>query len=103
MQPDSRHFPSVRVVRPAFDDAELTEDLKRTAVAAAHEVAAALIAGDRVLVTSNQGRNRSGLVAALALLLVTSMDGPTVVNHIRASRPGALMNPHFVEWLRTIR
>lgn len=103
VQPPSHHFPGVRVIRAPLDDAEVTTDLKRTAVAAAHEVAAALLLGERVLVTCNQGRNRSGLVAALALVLVSELDGAHAAAQVQASRPRALVNPHFVRWLREIR
>lgn len=103
VQPSSRHFPGVRVIRAPLDDSEVTNDVKRTAGAAAHEVAAALLLGDRVLVTCNQGRNRSGLVTALSLVLVSELDGAHAAAQVQASRPRALVNPHFVRWLREIR
>lgn len=61
-------------------------------------VARRLRAGQRVLVTCAQGRNRSGLISARAMTLLgwTPKDA---VRHIQSVRTYALTNPRFVEAL----
>ncbi len=85
-----------KVVRPAFRD---TEPLERAealrAIAASRRVAGELAAGGRVRVTCAPGRNRSALVAALAMVRLTRMTGEQVITQIRAKRSPALWNDHF--------
>jgi protein-tyrosine phosphatase len=57
----------------------------------------------RVLVTCAQGRNRSGLVAALAIHHLTTWDGRRCVEHVQALRRDALTNPEFVRALLRIQ
>jgi len=58
--------------------------------------------GERVLVTCWQGRNRSALVAALALYLLSGADGGGILRHIQGRRPGALTNPVFAHAVRSL-
>lgn len=88
----------------AFDDGEAYPDLIQRAAQGAGLVLKARADGKRVLVTCNQGRNRSGLVIGLAL---TSRLGPyrcspeEAVGYIRQARgAAALSNHHFVNVLR---
>lgn len=55
-------------------------------------------AGHRVLSHCGMGFNRSALVAGL-ILRYLGMEGPEVVSHLRARRPGALFNLVFAEYL----
>ena len=88
-----------------FDDDELTPEVDGLALRAADVVASVLRRGDKALVTCNQGRNRSGLVAGLALLrLRPDLSGPQVVNMIKTRRAApcgqaALTNDDFRERL----
>jgi protein-tyrosine phosphatase len=61
-------------------------------------VAKAIVDHKRVLVTCQQGRNRSALVVALALHQLTTMSGEQVIAHIRKHRgETALYNPWFAK------
>jgi protein-tyrosine phosphatase len=62
--------------------------------ATAHEVARRVRSGRRVLVTCMQGRNRSGVIAGLALAEL-GMPRGDAVRLIRALRNG-LTNPYFL-------
>lgn len=63
--------------------------------AVAHEVARRVRRGQRVLVTCWQGRNRSGVIAGLALTEL-GVPGPQAAQLIRRLRNG-LTNPFFHE------
>lgn len=102
-QPDRRMFPSnQRVVYAPIDDAELTMPEAYTAEIASAIVADALRAGRSVLSTCMAGRNRSGLVSALALTKLHGWSGPYAADRVRATRPGALTNPSFLRYLSRI-
>jgi protein-tyrosine phosphatase len=59
--------------------------------------------GGKVLVTCNMGYNRSGLVTAIALMrLQRSKSTADIIASIRAVRPGALSNPYFVDFLKSV-
>lgn len=95
-QPSSRMFPGVVVVRAPLRDATLTKTEWRLAVMTAYLIAEEVRKGKRVLVTCNAGRNRSGLIVALVILLLTGESPSKIVRHIKARRRGALTNPSFV-------
>ena len=77
-----------------------TADEEALARAAGDAVAAELLRGRSVLVTCWLGRNRSALVAGLALRRAYGLSGPDVIRLIRDARgPAALGNPHFVRVL----
>lgn len=99
---DRRYFPGLRVVRAPLDDSAvraISEGEWRVARAAAREVALRIAAGQTVLVTCAMGRNRSGLVSALALRHLTGCSGARAARIVRALRPHALTNTSFVERL----
>jgi len=103
-QPSRTLFPSgVEVVHAGFDDARdpTREDLARAA-RAARIVARRVHEGKRVLVTCRQGRNRSGLVVATALHLLTGAPGALAADHVKARRDRALTNDAFVDALREL-
>lgn len=55
--------------------------------------------GGCVLVHCWGGRNRSGLVIALALTRLQGITGAAAVKAVKAVRSGALVNQHFVKYL----
>lgn len=95
-------MPHVRdVVRVPIDDGRLDDEQIHRALVGAREVALRMRAGRTVLVTCYAGRNRSGLVAGLALGGLTRMSADRIIATIRARRhPAALSNPFFRAYLR---
>jgi protein-tyrosine phosphatase len=102
-QPSSERFPGVHVLHVPFDDS-LTPSIGelRAAAAAADTVAREIRNGGRVLVTCMAGRNRSGLVTAMALVALNGWTGDQAARHIQALRPNALTNTAFVAFLNTV-
>jgi protein-tyrosine phosphatase len=62
-------------------------------------VAAAIEGGATVIAMCNMGRNRSGLIAALALMRLRSMFGGEAIEFVRSKNPEALSNEDFVRYL----
>lgn len=109
LQPESSDeaaatFPGVEVVLAPMDDEDSgpTDEEARLAARAATRVAEALRQGYSVLVTCNQGRNRSGLVTALALVMRHGIDGGRAASIVRARRAGALTNAGFSAFLERV-
>ena len=108
-QPAHGEIQGVIVRRFPFDDSLHPTDTDfRTAWAAASAVTDDIMRGRRVLVTCNMGRNRSALVAALALHMVTGMSGADALKAVQARRVDllgvrALSNPAFRAFLRRVR
>jgi len=99
-QPPAEMFPGVSVVHVPLDDAELGHAEWIRAVAAADKVARQIRDRDaRALITCAMGRNRSGLVTAITLHLLTGEAGYKIVRHIQRRRQNALTNPSFVKTL----
>lgn len=92
-------YPGVAVLPAPLDDGPLTGAMLETARFAAVHVVAAVSRSIRTLVTCNQGRNRSGLIVALALHCLTGWPGPAVRYHIQRLRRGALTNPWFAGYV----
>ncbi len=107
-QPAARLFPKVRVLHYPYDDeSPPSQKDMDTAWTAAEEVAGHLRARSRVLVTCRMGRNRSALVAALALYIVSPASGADVCKLVREKRvdqtgTNALENRSFRELLRAL-
>jgi protein-tyrosine phosphatase len=90
-QPD---LPGYRVLRVPLDDGPPPDSATRARIrGAARRVAECVRAGDRVLVTCWQGKNRSGVIAGLALAEL-GVPGARAAQRIRRLR-GGLTNPHF--------
>jgi protein-tyrosine phosphatase len=102
-QPRSHKFPGLTVVHAGIDDGFLDDDELEVAIHAAHHVTECLGRGERVLVTCWMGKNRSGLVSALALYEITNLSGSECVRAVQRARSGALYNEHFAEHLRSLR
>lgn len=89
-----------------FDDGPVTEDVVREAIRGAQRTADVLRSGGKVLVTCNAGRNRSGLVIALAMLALfpamTSADVIRLIQKRRVTPDGAraLTNTDFVDFIQ---
>lgn len=88
-----------RVLRcPIYDTAPMPTSHLHQALRASREVAAELRRGGRALVTCAQGRNRSALVASLAIIQLTRMPPAEIIARVRDRRgPHALSNPAFTE------
>jgi hypothetical protein len=107
IQPPSALFPGVLVIHAGIrDDCDLSRSERLLALRAATEVARLVRRGQRVLVTCQQGRNRSGLVTAAAVHMLTGVSGRRAASHVQRRRQTplgpALSNPCFVELLRRL-
>jgi hypothetical protein len=91
------NLPGVETIHAGFDDDHQGLDRRQAkiAFAAAKKTAQRLAAGRKTLVTCWAGRNRSGLVCALALASVTGEHPAAVGRMIRGKRDGALTNMAF--------
>lgn len=85
-----------------FDNAPPRETL-RLALKAGRLVATRLGQRRKVLVTCNQGKNRSGLVSALALYFHLSISGKAATKIVQLRRDRGLRNPKFCEMLASLR
>jgi protein-tyrosine phosphatase len=93
-------YPGVDVYRAPMDDSR--QGPARAADRAAAEVARYLREGRTVLVACHEGRNRSGLVCALALRKMGRGSGRRCADQVRWHRPGALTNRAFYDWLSSL-
>ncbi len=101
-QPSSKEFPGISQVIhvPLNDDGSpMTPNEMRFALKAGLEVAKQLRQGRRVLVTCWMGRNRSGVVSALALENL-GIPYTQAVKAVRKARAFALTNKYFVNLLK---
>lgn len=97
------HYDKALLNCPIPDDALSKAEQSRVLIAA-QAVARELKDGGRVLVTCQQGKNRSALVACLALAQITKATPEQLVDLVRKKRhPNALYNPHFREYLAAFR
>jgi protein-tyrosine phosphatase len=103
-QPSSVNFPGLKVVHAPNDDngSQPTSKEMRIALQAADVVARDVAKGKNVLVTCMQGRNRSGLVTALAVSRLTGMSGRQSIRLVKHLRKNALTNPAFCQVLEQI-
>lgn len=100
------------VVRMGIDDNGYpSKQDQLTAIAAARVVNSFRADGKRVLVTCAQGKNRSALVAAIALMQSNGLSASTAIAQVRANRKlpertmngaMALANPGFVTFLHEL-
>lgn len=105
-QPTEDKFPGLKVIHaPNADDFSRLPSRSELeiAVSAANQVARLVDEGQKVLVTCWQGRNRSGLVSALALHNLTGQSGFACILRVRAKRRKSLSNPGFQEVLSKIK
>lgn len=105
-QPSGHHFPGVVVCYAPFDDDPAGLDGRQVKVAldAATKTVQAHQAGRRCLVTCWAGRNRSGLVTALALARLSGLAPSDAGDVVRDRRgPGSLVNPSFRGLLQRVQ
>lgn len=98
-------FPGIIVMKVPLDDNGETITAAEWARAqdAGERVAKLVRNGANVLTTCAMGRNRSGLVNAIALYhLYPMMNGSSAINVIRRSRKNSLMNRGFTAALRRL-
>ena len=89
-------MPGFEVIKVPLDDEfeePVTEEDRKSIRDAARAVARHIRARRRVLVTCHAGRNRSGVIAGLALVQL-GVPGREAARRIRHLRDG-LTNPHF--------
>ena len=103
-QPRSIEFGAMRVVHAPLDDhaRPLSESEWRMILGASEIVADQLRRGRRVLVTCAMGRNRSGIVTALAIMLVTGCRPSRAIRVVRGRRKDALTNLSFTSQLQAL-
>jgi protein-tyrosine phosphatase len=104
-QPPATLFPGLEVVHAPNDDdphRAPTRDELRIAMNAAQQVVQALQEEKKVLVTCWAGRNRSGLVSAIALHKLLGISGNRATTIVQMCRPKALTNPQFQACLARI-
>lgn len=86
LQPRGRKYPGVSVIHAGFNDGGASERDLTVAAEAGRRVAQRVSEGQRVLVTCAMGRNRSALVCALAIHLLTGRSGEDCGRYVRARR-----------------
>lgn len=98
-QPASSAFWGIEVLRCPLDDSlePMSPHTWALVERTAQRVTERVRHKDRVLVTCHQGRNRSGLVTALALTRLYQVSGTEAVSWVKRSRALALTNPAFVK------
>lgn len=97
-QPDARLFHGLTVLRCPIDDSndvELTHAERRMVHNTASRVVTAHRSGGRIYVSCWQGRNRSGVVSALAVRQIVGCSGREAREWVRSRRIMALTNPLF--------
>jgi protein-tyrosine phosphatase len=95
-QPD---MPGFEVLHVPLDDGPPPSHADRVRIrGAARRVVERVLAGERVLVTCWQGRNRSGVISGLAMRAL-GVPGAEAAARIRRARNG-LTNPHFYAMVR---
>jgi protein-tyrosine phosphatase len=95
-QDPASDYPGLKVIHAPMDDNAWVP--RETAMRAAREVACEIKAGRRVLVVCHQGRNRSGLVSALALWFM-GKSGVEALWQVQTARPDSLSNQFFARFL----
>jgi len=101
-QPPQTAF-RAKLLRMPIDDslAPTTEELM-WAFLTGRRVAHAVADGKKTLVSCRMGKNRSGLVTALAARELLGLEGATAAHLVRQRRNGALSNPAFYHFLTTL-
>jgi hypothetical protein len=98
-QPPAYKFPGVRVVHAPLDDhlRPLTRREWSVILSAAEFVADRVLSRRPTLVTCAAGLNRSGIINAAAVTMITGCSGAEAVELIRSKREWALSNSSFAD------
>lgn len=101
-QPPQTDF-RARLLRMPIDDSlqPTTEELM-WAFLTGRRVALGVADGKKTLVSCRMGKNRSGLVTALAARELLGITGAEAAHLVRRRRPIALSNPSFVNFLASL-
>lgn len=100
--PDSRVQELVKwYEHTSLPDGIIHGHIATAAEALADRVVAEIKAGGCVLTHCWGGKNRSGLISALALIRLQGITGAEAVSAIKSVRRGALVNKFFVNYLET--
>lgn len=102
VQPPDENFPGLRVIRAPGIDIENESVMQECLpgwISASQEVVAELNSEKRVLITCWAGLNRSGMVTALALRMLTGWSGQRCVEAVQRRRKYALDNDVFASYL----
>lgn len=100
-----RKFPGVIVICAPLDDSRersISRHEIKLAFDAAMQASYHLEKGRRVLVTCQQGLNRSGLITAITLCERYGISGDDAACRVKLARPGALFNVSFLKVLEKI-
>jgi protein-tyrosine phosphatase len=107
LQPEDERFPCIQQIlraRLRDDGSPMAPGARTEAKATAALVADLVARGRRVLCTCAAGRNRSGLVAALALVAMppSGFSASEAIDMVRTARAprGALVNEEFVRLIQ---
>jgi len=101
---ESALYPGLIVIKAPGDDDRREHRLMQSIdkwKLAAELSAEHVMAGRNVLITCMQGLNRSGLVMAMTLRILTGWSGKKIVEHIQNHREHALFNDTFVRYIET--
>jgi len=102
--PDDRFYELVNwYEQQSLPDGQIHGYVAKAAEAMASRVATEIQYGGCVLVHCWGGRNRSGLISALALMRLEGITGAEAIAAVKAVRSGALVNRHFVEYLEKLQ
>jgi protein-tyrosine phosphatase len=104
LQLPGKLFPGVRVAHAPLDDHydPLTAHEWDVIISAANFVAHNVKRGRRTLVTCQAGLNRSGIITAMAVCLLTGAGGFDAVELVKKRRPDALNNTNFVYHVESV-
>jgi protein-tyrosine phosphatase len=96
-------FDGIQVAQAMLDDngSPMTQNERLSAIQTSSKVIEWLSQGKQVLVTCRQGRNRSGLICALALACgPEKMSAEKAIATVKLARNGmALQNPFFIKFI----
>ena len=99
---EAQYYPGLIVIKAPGDDDARPHRLARFIDkwrAAAELVAEHIMAGRNVLVTCEAGQNRSGIVTAMALCMLTKCTGQQAVDTVSSRRAHALNNQTFAQYV----
>lgn len=105
-QPRWRVPPGKKLYHLPLDDDGYNQvplDVGRIVIQAAHAAGTHHVAGHPVVTTCHQGRNRSGIVTALILMLHYNMQPREAIRLVQSRRKNdALANPMFTQFLYNV-
>lgn len=98
-QPDSASFAGVEVVRVPFSDSPVLPPMQRV-LAVADYLAKRYFAGDRILITCQAGRNRSGLLMGCVLLRLSGapLSDPVAARALAERTVQLIRDRRIVPW-----